>query len=73
MMPIGPTPLVKKPSTSLMVRPASASAPRALSAWIWNGVMWARKRVGCSHAPTTAVLPQIAHREASGEDPSRAG
>jgi hypothetical protein len=39
MMPIGPTPLVKKPSTSPMRSPASASAPRALSAWIWYAVL----------------------------------
>jgi hypothetical protein len=43
-----PTPAVRKPSTSAIVRPASASAPRAASAQIWNCVLSGAQRVGCS-------------------------
>src|SRR6185369_621041 len=58
-MPIDPTPLVKSPSTSAIVSPASASAPRALSACSCQAVLSGAKRVGCSKAPTTAVRPQM--------------
>ena len=35
-------------STSPIVRPASSSAPLALSAMIWNSVLSGAHRVGCS-------------------------
>src|SRR5262249_28469902 len=49
-------PAVHIPSTSLIVRPASSSAPRILSAMIWNMLLSGAKRLGCSNTPTTAVL-----------------
>src|SRR5260221_7316046 len=58
MMPISlmPIPAEQTPSTSLIVRPASSSAPRTLSPMIWNKLLSGAKRVGCSNTPATAVL-----------------
>ena len=56
-MPIPLTPEVNRPSTSLSVRPASSSAPRALSAMIWYWVLCGAQRSGCSYTPATAVFP----------------
>src|SRR5271155_5500369 len=50
-----PIPAVETPSTSLIVRPASSSAPRTLSAMIWNMLFSGAKRVGCSKTPPNAV------------------
>src|SRR5215469_104920 len=49
-------PAIASPSTSAMVRPQSWSAPRILSAAIWNMLLSGAKRVGCSYTPATQAL-----------------
>src|SRR5690242_21171121 len=51
-----PIPVVHTPSTSWSLSPASSSAPRTLSAMIWNMLLLGAKRAGCSYTPASAVL-----------------
>src|ERR1700733_447380 len=53
----GASPEQKYPSTSARVRPASASAPSATSAWSCATVLSVARRVGCSNAPAIYALP----------------
>src|SRR5271155_1323489 len=55
-IPLIPIPVVQRPLTSLIVMPASSSAPRTLSPIIWNRLLSGANRVGCSNTPATAVL-----------------